>query len=596
MGKFSIISNPVSFFISNIEAGALGLPELQRPFVWEDKKARDLLKSMLNGFPIGFIILWKQDSSVRTKKVNLESGGYKEPNEVIIDGQQRLTSLYSIIKNREIFDKNYKKRKIIISYNPNNDELEVGSAAHKQSPDWIYNISDIFINDSYDVWNAYVKRKIESLERNGEIITEEYKEQLKKKISAKITNFKKTILDYDLPYLQIYNDVDEEDVANIFVNINSGGTKLNQSDFILTLVSVHYPDGRTLIEKFCSDMTKHLEDEREDICNPLFKFEPADIIRIVMALGFKRGRLVYGYKLLRGADFEKRGVIDEELRNERFKVFEQTLNKVLDRNNFKEFLKCIYKSGFAHKDLLRSRINIVYAYAFWLIGKYDFNIDISTLSKTIAKSFYFFNLTSRYSGSFESLFESELKKLDIADKTSESFIEILEEGQKFKLTDDFFNIELIGILKNTGTYSSEYNTYYAAQNILEAKVLFSNPQISTLTAYTQPLSGNRKAVESHHLFPKNYLHNLGYREVNIKDLANRALVEWSDNMKAEDKAPKDYYPEFIKNMTEDEIKNMLDLNALPDNWYEMEYLEFLDERRKLIAQIIRRGYEKLKKV
>lgn len=195
----------------------------------------------------------------------------------------------------------------------------------------------------------------------------------------KLSNFKSTILNYPFPVLKINSEADEENVADIFVNINSGGTKLNQSDFILSLVSVHYPKGRGLIENFFRDTKYHKDNVREDICNPIISFEPADIIRVVMAYGFKRGRLKYGYKLLRGADLDKS-----------------------------------------------------------------------------------------------------------------------------ELTNDFFNITLVDKLKSSSSQNPAFLTYIAAQNILGAKVLFSKPSITTVSSFDEWINGARKAVELHHLFPKNF--------------------------------------------------------------------------------------------
>ena len=295
----------IEYLTKAIDSGSIGLPELQRPFVWGDNKARDLLKSMLKGFPIGFLILWTQPEIDKSKQIGISTHSYSNPNELIIDGQQRLTTLYSIITGKQVLDSSFNKRRIIISYNPtveNIDEaLDVGNEAYKKSPDWIYDITTIFMsNNLYDLCQEHVSRKNESLKKKGLEMDPNECNRLVGDLMNKLSNFKSTILNYPFPVLKISSEADEENVADIFVNINSGGTKLNQSDFILTLVSVHYPEGRGLIESFCRDTKYHIDNPKEDICNPIISFEPADVIRVVMAYGFKRGRLKYGYKLLRG--------------------------------------------------------------------------------------------------------------------------------------------------------------------------------------------------------------------------------------------------------------------------------------------------------
>ena len=138
----------IEYLTKAIDSGSIGLPELQRPFVWGDNKARDLLKSMLKGFPIGFLILWTQPEIDKSKRIGISNHSYSNPNELIIDGQQRLTTLYSIITGKQVLDSSFNKRRIIISYNPtveNIDEaLDVGNEAYKKSPDWIYDITTIF--------------------------------------------------------------------------------------------------------------------------------------------------------------------------------------------------------------------------------------------------------------------------------------------------------------------------------------------------------------------------------------------------------------------------------------------------------------------
>lgn len=590
----------IEYLTKSIDSGAIGLPELQRPFVWGDNKARDLLKSMLKGFPIGFLILWTQPEVDKSRQIGESTHSYINPNELIIDGQQRLTTLYSIVTGKQVLDSSFNKRRIIISYNPtteNIDEaLDVGNEAYKKSPDWIYDITTIFMsNNLYDLCKEYVERKNESLRKKGSEMTPDECNRFIGELMNKLSNFKTTILNYPFPVLKINSEADEENVADIFVNINSGGTKLNQSDFILTLVSVHYPEGRALIENFCRDTKYHVDNTREDICNPIISFDPADIVRVVMAFGFKRGRLKYGYKLLRGADFDKRGAISEDLRNSRFDKFKEVLEKVLDRNNFKEFLKCVNASGFVVKNLLPSNTNITFSYAFWLIGKYDFKLGINELKRVIAKAIFFFNLTSRYSASFESLIENELIELDELSKsgTSEAFIAYFDNIEKSELTNDFFNITLVEKLKSSSSNNPQFLTYIASQNILGTKVLFSKPPITTVSSYAEWINGSRKAVELHHLFPKKYLKDNGFKNKEINQVANYAFIEWSDNMEISDEPPSTYFIKEVKGMTEQEIINMLEPHALPYKWVQLDYYDFLEKRRILMAKIIRDGFDKL---
>lgn len=584
--------------VSAIQAGSIGLPELQRPFVWGDAKARDLLKSIIKGYPIGFLILWTQPEVEKSKQIGTNAHSYSTPNELIIDGQQRLTSLYSIITGTEVLDESFQKRRIILSYRPDTGDVEVANEAIRKSPDWIYDITTVFTSGNLlNVAKKFVDGKNEAIKKSGGTVDESDTMAKMAEMVEKLSGLKEAISSYLFPVLTISKDADEENVADIFVNINSGGTALNQSDFILTLVSVYYPEGRRLIEDFCHRMKKHTADDRlVDLCNPIVAFDPADIIRVTMAYGFKRGRLRYAYKLLRGADFEKKGTISEELRNTRFDEFKKALDKVIDPNHLKEFLKCVNAAGFVKSDLLPSKNNIVYAYAFWLIGRLDFKIGINVLKKTISRAVYFFNLTSRYSNSFEGLVENELIELaEVKDSgTEHGFEEYFENAERTTLTNDFFDITLVENLKSSSNRNPSFLTYIAAQNILDARVLFSKPSISTLTSYSNWINDSKKAVELHHLFPKNYLKNNGFGNKEINQVGNYAFIEWADNLDISDQPPSSYFKGQIAGMTKEEVEAMERLHALPFGWEDMGYLEFLSERRKLMASIIRNGYDKLK--
>lgn len=581
----------VETLLSEIESGATGLPDLQRPFVWTDSKVRDLFNSMLKGYPIGFVITWQSPNATKAKQIGKIEHGYSTPSKLIIDGQQRLTSLFSVIKGVKVVDANFRPKNITLAFNPFTCTCEVTTVAIANSPEWIADISKAFQGNSYTLTNEFIFKLNETREKKGEPkISDKETEQISDGF-ATLLNLKK----YVIPTLDITSDADEEDVANIFVSINSGGTKLNQSDFILTLISVHWNEGRKQIEEFCQDTKTHNNQGRKDICNPIIEFDPQDIIRAVMAFGFRRARLKYAYKLLHGADFDKKGIISEELRNQRFDEFKDHLAKTIDRNNFCEFLKCIESAGFVTNELISAKTNIIYAYAFYLIGKYDYGISESDLRTIVTKMIFFFTLSTRYVGSFESLMEQDMANLP-QEKTTSAFKNFFDSLSRSVLTDDFFNITLIGYggLETTNSKSPAFLSYIASQNILDSHVLFSKTNMSTITLYQEWARGTRKAVELHHLYPKAYLkESLGLKQKQINQVANYAFIEWTDNMDISDEAPSQYYPEMTAGKEESEIRKMEAEHALPIGWENMNYESFLSYRRKNMAQIIKKGYEKL---
>ena len=110
-------SVPVGTLIDDVKSGRTGLPDLQRPFVWKDNKVRDLLDSMINGFPIGYVILWNSpDAYNNSKTIGINEKTYKRPSNLVIDGQQRLTSLIGALEGVKVKDKDYQEHKIKISF------------------------------------------------------------------------------------------------------------------------------------------------------------------------------------------------------------------------------------------------------------------------------------------------------------------------------------------------------------------------------------------------------------------------------------------------------------------------------------------------
>lgn len=147
--KFTTTSMTISAILGLIKANDIAIPEIQRPFVWKSKQVRDLIDSLYKGFPVGYIILWKNPN------VKLKDGTISSGKKVLIDGQQRITALMTAIAGREIFNEEYKLCRIKIAFNPiaalsDDDEAElfaVQTPAHIKSKHWIPDIAEIFSDE-----------------------------------------------------------------------------------------------------------------------------------------------------------------------------------------------------------------------------------------------------------------------------------------------------------------------------------------------------------------------------------------------------------------------------------------------------------------
>lgn len=182
---FSNTTLTVNQLIEKIDTGELGLPELQRPFIWKDSKVRDLFDSLMRGYPIGYLMLWECPSLEKKKSIGVDLHSYDSPKEVIIDGQQRLTSLYAVMKGKKVINSKFDEKSIIISYNPLQDKFEVGYQATKKDPEWIYNISDVYTtSSSFKFINSFIKRLSEYRECKGGVLTEAEQDTISENINA----------------------------------------------------------------------------------------------------------------------------------------------------------------------------------------------------------------------------------------------------------------------------------------------------------------------------------------------------------------------------------------------------------------------------
>jgi len=571
--------------IEDINVGVIGLPDIQRPFIWKDKQVRDLFDSMYRGYPVGYLLFWENAHQEHTRTIGNNEHTRRPPRFLIIDGQQRLTSLFAVVKSKEVVRENYEKEKVVIAFHPLEERFEVPDAAIRNNPEYIKDIST--------VWNAvnlnrFINEHLEKLRTVREELTENEEE----KISNAIGELH-GLLHFSFSVLEIDAGSSEEEVAEIFIRINSKGKPLKETDFVLTLMSVFWDDGRMELEQF-SRTAKMPVEGTATAFNYIFQPDPDQMLRVAIGLGFKRARMKYAYSILRGKDLQTEE-FSEERRVRQFEVLKAAQEKTLNLNNWHEFLKALKEAGYTRQGLISSDYNVMYSYVVFLIGKYDCEIDASTLRKLTARWFFFSSLTGRYTGSAETQMEEDLNTIEKGRMVEKPLVEILNGIINSEITSDYWNITLptsglvSGAARNPATFA-----YYAGLNIFGAKVLFSG--LTTAQLMEDGVREKRSALERHHLFPRKYLKRIGIEDFSeINQVANYALVEWGDNNDISDQAPSEYLPNYLARFrNKDERKQTYYWHALPEGWEQMEYQKFLEERRKLMAVVIRDAFEKLK--
>ena len=566
--------------INDIGLGRIGLPDIQRPFVWANAKVRDLFDSMYRGYPVGYFLFWQTGAEGVDTKVIGDTNKQKSPSLLIVDGQQRLTSLYAVIRREAVLRENFQREHIRIAFRPQSGTFAVPDATTERDPEFILDISEVFSRPTHKTIGEYLKRL--SAARTVTDAEEEAVAEAIGRLSG-LTNF---------PFiaLELSQTCTEEQVADVFVRINSEGKKLNQSDFILTLMSVFWDEGRTELEMFCRAARQPAAAGPASPFNALFQPDPDHLLRVDVGVAFRRARLEHVYSLLRGKDLST-GESSPEQRANQFDKLRDAQGRVLNLTYWADFLNIVRAAGYRSAKTISSVNALVFAYQLYLLGRTEYAVEGFKLKNAIARWLFMSLLTGRFTSSPESRMEQDLAEL--REMTSaEQFLARLATVETATLTDDYWTKTLPLDLATSAGRSPALFGFYAAQTLLGARALFSAMNVVDLL--DPPAQGQKKALERHHLFPRQYLKGKGVESVrDINQIANYALVEWDDNIAISDAPPSQYWPKYAERFDPDTLAAMMRWHALPSDWWTLGYDSFLAARRPLIADVIRHGYQKL---
>ena len=582
---FKRIDYDLAGLLHYIDIGDIGLPDIQRPFVWSNAKVRDLLDSMYRGFPIGYLLFWENGQDSGAKQIGTDAKQRPDASRLIVDGQQRLTSLYAVFRGRRVLDLDYQERHIEIAFRPRDGKFDVADAAVRRDPEWVANISMLWVSgkSSRKLINDFIDR----LSANH-ALSDEDEEAIAHNLD-RLFDLQK----YPFTALEIAPTVDEEQVADIFVRINSEGVSLKQADFILTLLSVFWDQGRTELEAFCR-ASRHAPSPgaKASPFNHFLQPDPDQLLRVAVAVGFGRGRLKSVYQVLRGKDAET-GEFVAAHREEQFTILKHAQAHVLNLTHWHQFLSAMVGAGFRSREMVSSDNALLFSYAFYILGRVRFQVAEHKLQKAIGRWFYASSLTGRYTTSSpETVMDGDLARFRSV-QDGDGFLRVLDGILESELTSDYWTITLPSTLDSSSARNPALFAYVAAQNRLGAPVLFSHKTVNDLI--DPALQTKKKSLERHHLFPRAWLEKQGVGDRRlINQMANYALLEWPDNLDISDSPPAAYVPAIRARFADDEWEAMREAHALPKEWEHMNYGAFLRQRRALMAAIIHRGYEKLK--
>lgn len=595
MARYSVNNYTVETLLSSIKSGNIAIPEMQRPFVWEAWKVRDLIDSLYNGFPVGYIIEWQNPD------VKLKDGSMAIGKRVLIDGQQRITAMTAAIVGKAVLDDHYKWKRIAIAFNPIEEKFEVANNAIRKSPKWIPDIAPV-LEPSFDTFTFVM----EYCDKND----------MKDKMSQinAIINKLRDIQNNSLGVITLDAGLDIDSVTEIFIRINSKGEALSQADFVMSKISSNEDYGgnitRKTIDYFCH-LLKSPEDlkdiQNNDVAfaslpefdaikwvakknEPIYSTNYTDILRVAFTYKFKRGRLSDLVSLLSGRDFETRE-FKVEIEEDSFKQLHEAVMQAVNQTNFERYLMIVRSAGIVRKSLIRSQNVLNFGYALYLALR-ERKIDSNVIEHIVRRWLALSVLTGRYSGSPESMFDYDIKRFYSFDDPMD-YLKQREEGD---LSDAFWKVNLIQHLNTSVASSPYFNMFLVAQVKAHDKgFLSSHIDIETMLE-------NRGDI--HHLFPKNYLTQNGIPQAMYNQIANYVFLQQEINIKISDDSPAEYMKEVLK-QTEtkvpvygaitdtDELRDNLRQNCVPDGFEQMtiaDYNSFLEKRRILMARKIREYY------
>lgn len=596
MEKYTVHQQAVGTILSWVQSGQVAIPEIQRPFVWNSTKVRDLVDSLYQGYPVGYLITWQTDN------VRLKDGSKSGNKQILIDGQQRVTALTAALVGQKVVTSDYQRKRIQIAFNPQTERFETFTPIMRNDPAWIQDIALVMDPEAaFSVPAEYMAANPDA--DQGQVIRALTK-------LAGIQNKQVGIINLDA-------GLDIETVTEIFIRINSKGVVLNSADFAMSKIAAfgeYGADLRKYIDYFCHlavaphfhevirendadfaakpyfQRISWLKDDASDLYDPDYR----DVIRVVGLHEFGRGRADAVVSVLSGRDFESR-TFSEELALASFERLERGLNEFTNQYNFTQFLMIISSAGFETPDLITSRNAVNFAYALYLRLRRDREFAFGEIQRIIRRWYVMSMLTARASGSFETRFEQDIRR--IRELGAAEYLKVIEDSD---LSDAFWDVGLPQALDTSSSRSPYFRTFLASQVQTKARGFLSEH-----ITVSQMLSGRG---DIHHIFPKDYLEKSGIKDRSEKNqVANFALTETAINIALSNHAPAEYMAmvdEQIATGTRrigeivdgESCDRSLRENAVPASVRSAtasDYGDFLAERRLLMSHAIRDYYRAL---
>jgi len=505
--------------LSQIDSGSMLLPEFQRGYVWNRDQVRGLLRSLYLGYPVGGLLVWETETLPQDIRGTTDVGGNRT---LLLDGQQRLTTLYGVIRGvPPKFFEGDKNTFLGLRFNVEDETFEFYSPAKmKGDLRWV-DVTKIFQEDG-------IKPYIDQF--NQDQFREKFPDYLKR--LTDLTNILKR--EFHLEKI-VGKDKTTEVVVDIFNRVNSGGTKLSKGDLALAKISARDPELRNQMRLDLADWGKNG-----------FDFNLDWFLRNINAVATGKAQFLH---------------LDDISISE----FEKALSSTTKHLN--TLLNLISsRLGLDHARVLMGRFALPVLSLYLHQNKGVF----PNKSETDKALFWYIHvgLWGRFAGSTESTLATDyeiLKKSGL-----DGLIAEMERvrGGNLRISADDFKVNTMG--------SRFYPLLYLLTRVCSAQDLLTGVTLS------KSLLGNLSTLQVHHIFPKKVLKEAGVRRGEINAVANFCFLTQESNLTISKREPKDYFKQVIKQAGEEALTSQwipLDKKL----WEVRNYKEFLEARRELLA-------------
>lgn len=594
--RYAVNQYMIESLLSKVREGEIAIPEIQRPFVWDATQVRDLLDSLYKGYPVGYLIAW------RNPDVKLKDGRVALGKMILIDGQQRVTALTAAVLGKQVVNKDYRKVNIRIAFHPLKRVFEVSNTAIERDSAWIADIAPLVSGDV-----SLLRAIREYTKANPEIDEDSIEEAL-----SALTDIAKK----QIGLIELDHDLDIETVTEIFIRINSKGTVLSQADFAMSKIAADMrfdgPQLRKAIDYFCHmamepafhgqlkerdpefaateyfQQMSWLRNDNDNLYDPTY----TDVLRVTFGTEFGRGKLADLVSLLSGRNFVTKQ-FEERIAEESFSKLATGVRRYINETHFQRFVIIIKSSGFIANTMVRSQNALNFAYALYLRLR-ALGVDGAKIERLVRRWFVLSILTGRFSGAAETQFERDIRLVDEPD-----FSAVLDRTEQAELSDAFWRHGLVQALNVASTNHPLFWVFVAAQIKANDKGLLSRH------VTVRELVSNLGDV--HHIFPRQLLKGAGKSRGDYNQIANYAFTQDDINIKIGSRSPDHYFADVVAQCQSKSTKlgaiddhgqllSNLAQNCVPAEALYMkvdDFPFFLAKRRELMAAKIRDYYSSL---